>query len=86
VEQDILNFEEATAFLKTSKPTFYRWLHEGKVKGFKVGREWRFYKSDLITFIESTDKEKQELIKDLKTVNEHFKKRLMEKGIKPLEL
>ncbi|MCD4784059.1 MAG: helix-turn-helix domain-containing protein [Candidatus Eremiobacteraeota bacterium] len=81
MEKDILNVEEAAAFLKTSKPTFYRWLGQGKIKGFKVGREWRFYKSDLVSFMESSDQEKESLKKELRRMDDYFAERLKKKGI-----
>jgi len=81
VSKDILNVEEAAAFLKTSKPTFYRWLKDGRVKGFKVGREWRFYMSDLVNFMESSDREKEAFLKDLRQLNEFYAGRLRKKGI-----
>ncbi|MGV8120174.1 MAG: helix-turn-helix domain-containing protein [Candidatus Xenobiia bacterium LiM19] len=28
----------AMEFLKTSRPTFYRWLKAGRIQGFKVGK------------------------------------------------
>jgi excisionase family DNA binding protein len=49
---DVVTFEEAVGFLKTSKPTLYRWIAEGKVKAFKAGRQWRFYRQDLVKFLE----------------------------------
>ena len=81
MEKDILNVEQAAAFLKTSKPTFYRWLHDGKLKGFKAGREWRFYRSDLLSFLESSDREKEELKKELRQANEMYARRVKKKGI-----
>ena len=41
-------------FLNTSKPTLYRLLKQGDIKGLKAGRQWRFRKSDLIAYMERT--------------------------------
>jgi excisionase family DNA binding protein len=49
---DYLNFEGAMKFLGTSKPTLYRLLSQGSVKGLKVGRQWRFRREDLIAHME----------------------------------
>jgi len=54
-DDDVLDLEEAIAFLKTTKPTMYRWIGQGKVKGFKAGRQWRFYRRDLRKFLEYED-------------------------------
>lgn len=42
---------QAIALLKTTRPTFYRWLRAGKIKGMKVGRQWRFYTEDVQRFL-----------------------------------
>jgi len=47
----VLDLKEAAEFLKVSKPTFYRWLAEGKIKGAKVGQQWRFQRQDLESFL-----------------------------------
>jgi len=43
--------EQAIALLKTTRPTFYRWLRSGKIKGMKAGRQWRFYREDVERFV-----------------------------------
>ncbi|HIJ64915.1 MAG TPA: Flp pilus assembly complex ATPase component TadA [Candidatus Hydrogenedentes bacterium] len=48
---EILDMEQAIALLKTTRPTFYRWLRAGKFKGMKVGRQWRFYRKDIEAFL-----------------------------------
>jgi len=47
----LLDMAQAIGLLKTSRPTFYRWLREGKIKGMKVGRQWRFYREDVERFL-----------------------------------
>jgi excisionase family DNA binding protein len=51
-KEKILDMEQAIALLKTTRPTFYRWLRAGKFKGMKVGRQWRFYKKDIEAFLQ----------------------------------
>jgi type IV pilus assembly protein PilB len=43
--------EEAISRLKTTRPTFYRWLRSGRLKGMKVGRQWRFLPEDIDRFL-----------------------------------
>jgi len=51
-ERDILlTFEEAAALLRVSRTTLYRLIASGQLAGHKVGRGWRFYKTDLHHFI-----------------------------------
>jgi excisionase family DNA binding protein len=48
---ELLGMDEAIELLKTTRPTFYRWLRAGKIKGMKVGRQWRFYRSEIDRFL-----------------------------------
>src|SRR5579871_4492056 len=50
--EELLTLEEAVQFLGTSKPTLYRWLAQGEVKGLKVGKQWRFRRGDLVAYLE----------------------------------
>ena len=51
-ERDILlTFEEAAALLRVSRATLYRLIAGGQLTGHKVGRGWRFYKTDLHHFL-----------------------------------
>src|SRR5437773_10294514 len=52
--EELLTLNEAVEFLGTSKPTMYRWLERGDVKGLKVGKQWRFRKRDLLAYMERT--------------------------------
>lgn len=47
---DYMTFEEAAAFLATPHSTLYRWLREERVPGHKLGRQWRFLRSELEDF------------------------------------
>lgn len=54
-DDDILDMDQAVIYLKTTKPTLYRWINQGKIRGFKAGRQWRFYRRDLRKFLEYDD-------------------------------
>ena len=43
---------EAIARLSTTRATFNRWLKSGRVRGVKVGRQWRFRASELQRLLE----------------------------------
>jgi excisionase family DNA binding protein len=52
-EQDfLLTFKEAEEFLRVSRATVYRLLGSGQLIGHKVGKGWRFYRSDLRRLVE----------------------------------
>jgi len=48
---EVIDMEEAIGLLKTTRPTFYRWLRAGKFRGMKTGRQWRFYRGDIEAFL-----------------------------------
>ena len=50
-QANLLDLPEAVELLRTTRPTFYRWLRAGKLKGMKVGRQWRFERSEIYRFL-----------------------------------
>jgi len=49
---ELLSFDEAIKFLDTSKSTLYKLLSLEDIKGVKVGKQWRFRRSDLTAYLE----------------------------------
>lgn len=45
--QDYLDFNETVHYLKTTSSTLYKWLQAGKLPAHKLGRQWRFSRSEL---------------------------------------
>jgi excisionase family DNA binding protein len=56
---EIYTIEQLQQILKLSDRTIFRLLKEGKLSGFKVGREWRFQESDINAYIQAQRKEAQ---------------------------
>ena len=55
-ERDVLlTFQEAAELLRVSRATMYRLLASGQLTGHKVGRAWRFYKTDIHAFVSAQD-------------------------------
>ena len=50
---DILNLEQARAYLKIGRNTILKLAAKGKIPAKKVGNSWRFSKRQLIKYIES---------------------------------
>lgn len=48
----LLSLEDATRVLGVSKPTLYRLLAQGALPGRKVGKQWRFRRSDLAAYLD----------------------------------
>ena len=52
MERDpVLTTEEATDYLKISKPTFLKYIRLGRIKAIKAGKGWRVLLSELNRFL-----------------------------------
>jgi excisionase family DNA binding protein len=47
----IFNTQEACLYLKISRPTFLKYITDGKIKAQKIGRGWKVFKEELDRFI-----------------------------------
>ena len=80
---DVLDLKAAADFLKVSKPTFYRWLAQGKIKGFKAGTQWRFYRADIENFLHAEEPSALQVDSDaLRAAVTNARK---SRGLKPIE-
>ncbi|HUU33168.1 MAG TPA: helix-turn-helix domain-containing protein, partial [Vicinamibacterales bacterium] len=52
---DLLDANGAIDLLRTTRPTFYRWLRTGKLRGVKVGRQWRFERAEIERFVKGEE-------------------------------
>ena len=61
---EIYTIEQLQKILKPSERTILRLLKEGKLTGFKAGREWRFQESDINAYIQAQrqDAERERLL------------------------
>jgi excisionase family DNA binding protein len=50
-EDEVLTADEAADFLKMSKKTLLRHVRQGIVPGARVGRVWRFRRSQLLALL-----------------------------------
>ncbi len=48
----LLDVKQVREMLGLSERTVFRLIKSGELKGFKVGREWRFEESDITDFIQ----------------------------------
>lgn len=49
---DVLNVEEVAELLRVSNQTIYNMIKDGRLNASKVGREWRFPKSQIMGLME----------------------------------
>jgi len=47
---DLIDIDKAAHQLDVSRPTLYRWLRNGHIKGVKMGRQWRVAQDELDRF------------------------------------
>ena len=47
----VLTTEEATEYLRISKPTFLKYIRLGRIKAIKAGKGWRVLQSELYRFL-----------------------------------
>ena len=48
---ELMTAEETCRYLKITSRTLYRYLHNHQIPAFKLGKEWRFVRSDLEQWI-----------------------------------
>jgi excisionase family DNA binding protein len=53
--KEILNSEEVASYLRISKRTLLKEVHEGKIKAFRAGKSLRFMRSFVEEYIKSTE-------------------------------
>ncbi len=51
-EDTLLNVKQVAAYLQLKESTIYSWAQDGKIPAIKIGRTWRFRRSDLDAWIE----------------------------------
>lgn len=62
MEHELLDVKRLQETLRLSERTIFRLIKNGELRGFKVGREWRFEQSDVDEFIQRQRKKAEERI------------------------
>jgi len=53
-DDEIMTLEEVAAYLKLKPQTVYKWAQEEQIPAAKLGKEWRFRKSILDEWIDTS--------------------------------
>lgn len=69
-QREMLNLKQVQEILDISERTAFRLINGGELKGFKVGREWRFFQSDIDDYIERQRKKAEDLFGGNKPLDE----------------
>ncbi|MHB0856240.1 MAG: helix-turn-helix domain-containing protein [Anaerolineae bacterium] len=48
----LLNVKQVAQYLQLKESTIYSWAQDGKIPAIKIGRTWRFRRSDLDGWLE----------------------------------
>lgn len=48
----LLNVKQVAKYLQLKESTIYSWAQDGKIPAIKIGRTWRFRRSDLDAWLE----------------------------------
>ena len=59
----LLNVKQVAQYLQLKESTIYSWAQDGKIPAIKIGRTWRFRRSDLDTWLERHLKAEEESAK-----------------------
>ncbi|HYE12460.1 MAG TPA: helix-turn-helix domain-containing protein [Patescibacteria group bacterium] len=48
---DVLNLTEVADLLRVTNQTIYNMIKDGRLKAYKIGREWRFHRKDVQAYM-----------------------------------
>ncbi|MFQ5932737.1 MAG: helix-turn-helix domain-containing protein [Nitrospiraceae bacterium] len=51
VKDELLTVAETCRYLKIAPRTLYRYIQNQRMPAFKLGKEWRFVRSDLVQWL-----------------------------------
>jgi excisionase family DNA binding protein len=51
-EDTLLNVKQVAQYLQLKESTIYSWAQDGKIPAIKIGRTWRFRRSDLDAWLQ----------------------------------
>jgi len=51
IEDQVMTARESCIYLRISKPTFFKYIRQGRIKAIKAGKGWKVLKSELDRFL-----------------------------------
>ncbi|NLX37153.1 MAG: helix-turn-helix domain-containing protein [Chloroflexi bacterium] len=51
-DDTLMNVKQVAQYLQLKESTIYSWAQDGKIPAIKIGRTWRFRRSDLDGWLE----------------------------------
>ena len=56
-QNELLTVKEAAAYLRVSRVTAWRWCQEGIIPAFRIGRNWRIPRDELLELKDTSSHE-----------------------------
>ena len=75
---DVLNLDETANYLRVSNQTIYNMIRDGRIKAYKVGREWRFLRADITSYLNESVNDSIKLAAKGGTISKRDKKTIQE--------
>ena len=61
-DERLMDIKEVADYLHLKESTIYTWAQEGTLPAFRVGRLWRFRRSDLDAWLEANRNVKSQVV------------------------
>lgn len=58
--REVMDIDEVSEYLGVSRAGLYKYIHEGRIRAFKLGNRWKFKKSVLDQWMEKQSTHRQE--------------------------
>jgi excisionase family DNA binding protein len=58
--REVMDIDEVSEYLGVSRAGLYKYIHEGRIRAFKLGNRWKFKRSVLDQWMEKQSTHRQE--------------------------
>jgi excisionase family DNA binding protein len=62
LNDEVMTLEEVAGFLKIGEQTVYNLTRDAEIPSRKIGREWRYLKSEVLAYLKSTRESKEGVV------------------------
>ena len=63
-QETLLNVKQVAEYLQLKESTIYSWAQDAKIPAIKIGRTWRFRRTDLDAWLERHLKDEEDETQD----------------------
>jgi excisionase family DNA binding protein len=62
LDDEVMTLEEVAGFLKIGEQTVYNLTRDAEIPSRKIGREWRYLKSEVLEYVKNTRESKEGVV------------------------